>query len=155
VPRLADDGDDALRRLRVTEAARDPLVDEHDRHVARGRGPEQVGLPVGRGGGDEQLADGVRRRVEDFRDGMRTFDQKRASGRPLLPAQELSGGRDARVLRRRDCGQAADSEPLTGRAARAVSTSAANAGASDTASSARFLRSTSTPAAFRPWMKRL
>jgi hypothetical protein len=37
----------------------------------------------------------------------------------------------------------------------ATSTSVANALASLTASSARILRSTSTLAAFRPWMKRL
>ena len=43
----------------------------------------------------------------------------------------------------------------SGRAALATSTSATNAGASLTARSARILRSTSTPAALRPWMKRL
>ncbi|EKX60379.1 hypothetical protein STRIP9103_01623, partial [Streptomyces ipomoeae 91-03] len=42
-----------------------------------------------------------------------------------------------------------------GRAFWATSTSAANAVASLTASSARILRSTSMFAAFRPWMKRL
>jgi hypothetical protein len=39
--------------------------------------------------------------------------------------------------------------------ARETSTSAVNAAGSLTASSARILRSTSTPATFRPWMKRL
>ena len=43
----------------------------------------------------------------------------------------------------------------SGRLVLAVSTSAAKAGASLTARSARILRSTSTPAALRPWMKRL
>ncbi len=42
-----------------------------------------------------------------------------------------------------------------GRAALATSTSALNAATSLTASSARILRSTSTPARLRPWMKRL
>ena len=43
----------------------------------------------------------------------------------------------------------------SGSAALAVSTRATNAGASLTARSARILRSTSTPARFRPWMNRL
>ncbi len=50
-------------------------------------------------------------------------------------------------------GQAAGVE--AGSAARAVSTSEANAASSFTASSASMRRSTSTPAAFRPWMNRL
>jgi hypothetical protein len=152
---LLDDGDHTLRGLGVAEAARDPVVDEHDRHVATCGGTEQVGLTAGGRGGHEQLPDDVRRRVEDVGDRVRSLDEKRAGGRPLPAAQELSGGRDARVVRRRDRGQAAVSEPVAGKAARAVSTSAANAAASETASSARFLRSTSTLAAFRPWMNRL
>ena len=43
----------------------------------------------------------------------------------------------------------------SGRAALATSTNAVNAAASLTAISARFLRSTSTPAALRPWIRRL
>ncbi len=43
----------------------------------------------------------------------------------------------------------------SGRAALATSTSAVNAAGSLTAISARFLRSTSTPAALRPWISRL
>jgi large subunit ribosomal protein L20 len=44
---------------------------------------------------------------------------------------------------------------VTDEAAFATSTSAVNAAASLTAISARFLRSTSTPAALRPWISRL
>jgi hypothetical protein len=95
MPRLLHDGDDALRRLRVTQAARDPVVDEDDGDVATGGGPQQVGLTLGRRGRDEELLDDVRRRVENFGNGVRSFDQKSASGRPLPCAQELSGGRDA------------------------------------------------------------
>ena len=43
----------------------------------------------------------------------------------------------------------------SGSAALATSTSAVNAAGSLTAISARFLRSTSTPAALRPWISRL
>ena len=43
----------------------------------------------------------------------------------------------------------------SGSAALATSTSAVNAAGSLTAISARFLRSTSTPAALRPWIRRL
>ena len=43
----------------------------------------------------------------------------------------------------------------SGNAALATSTNAVKAAASLTAISARFLRSTSTPAAFKPWMRRL
>jgi len=43
----------------------------------------------------------------------------------------------------------------SGNAARATSTRAANADGSVMAISARFLRSTSTPAALRPWINRL
>ena len=62
-------------------------------------------------------------------------------------------GGEARVV-----GQAeASTGALTssGRFALASSTRATNAGASLTARSARILRSTSTPAAFSPWMNRL
>ena len=61
----------------------------------------------------------------------------------------------------REQGQAASSEVVAGAftsagsAALATSTSAVNAAASLTAISARFLRSTSTPATLRPWISRL
>ena len=93
-----------------------------------------------------------------FGHGVRPFGQESAGGRPALGLQELAGGRDADVVRRgQRLAQAADSpsEAADETAVRAISTSAAKAAGSLTASSARFLRSISTPAALRPWMKRL
>ena len=82
----------------------------------------------------------------------------RSLGTAAQPTQLL----DARVARgqrglRHGVTQAETLGALTssGRAALAVSTSALNAAMSLTARSARILRSTSTPARFRPWMKRL
>ncbi len=53
------------------------------------------------------------------------------------------------------CGVGALAPRLAGRCALATSTRAVNAVGSETASSARFLRSTSTSAIRRPWMSRL
>ena len=72
-----------------------------------------------------------------------------ATGRP----QQFRRGRHPAGSRRQRSRQAASPEgALTsaGSAARATSTSAVNAAGSLTAISARFLRSTSTPAALRP-----
>jgi len=91
------------------------------------------------------------------------FDQESACGDALLAKSQLARGGDPLVVRGGDglsiaLGQAADSlagAGCAGTALRATSTSALNAAGSLTASSARFLRSTSTPAALRPWTKRL
>jgi hypothetical protein len=88
------DGDNTLGRLGVTKAACDSVVDEDDRHVTTRGGSEQIGLTVCGSRRDEEFTDDVRRRVDDFGDGVRSFDQKRASGRPLPASQELSGGRN-------------------------------------------------------------
>ena len=83
-----------------------------------------------------------------------------ALGTPERPVTESSDSaypaRPDGQLRRG--GQAADSLlalTSSGRFFFASSTNASNATGSLTASSARCLRSTSTSAAFRPWMKRL
>ncbi len=62
---------------------------------------------------------------------------------------------DRRWARDRRPQEALGALTSSGRAALAVSTSTAKAGASLTARSARILRSTSTPARLSPWMKRL
>ena len=56
---------------------------------------------------------------------------------------------------RRQAASPAGALTSSGKAALATSTRAANAAASVMAMSARFLRSTSTPAALRPWINRL
>ena len=77
----------------------------------------------------------------------------RASLTRLLPA--VSGAAVVSTGSTDGAQEALGALTSSGRAALAVSTSAANAGASLTARSARILRSTSTPARLRPWMKRL
>ena len=72
---------------------------------------------------------------------------------PAASAMREDGAHAADCGRGCAGGQAAGVE--AGSAARAVSTSEANAASSFTASSASMRRSTSTPAAFRPWMNRL
>ena len=154
------DGEDALRRDGVGEARRGPLGD----HTTRRRA-EQVGVPRRGGFGDEQLAHPpVPQRLPH---GLGALDEE--PPRPVAPraAQQLASCDDARgTLRagRFDLrGQAADSfsgesfsaDSFAGRFALATSTSAANAASSVTAMSASTLRSTSTPAALRPWTKRL
>src|SRR5690606_1475733 len=122
-------------------------------------GRDQVGVPVGGRVGDEQLAHpGVPDRLAD---GLGALHEEPPGPIAARAAQQLAGCDDARgafgagrfgVRRART--QAA--LPFwAGTLARASSTSAVNAAESLTAISARFLRSTSTPAALRPWMKRL
>ena len=84
---------------------------------------------------------------------LRALGEEEPGRLPLLAALETTGPRA-----RSDQGvpqAAVVAGTSAGAAALATATSAANAGASDTASSARILRSTSTPAALRPEMKRL
>ena len=119
-----------------------------------------------RGGvGDEQLAHpGVPQRLPD---GLGALDEKPPRPVAARAAQQLAGCDHARGafragrfdLRGRALaggGQAAESfAGWAGRFALATSTSAVNAASSVTAMSASTLRSTSTPAALRPWTKRL
>ena len=91
-------------------------------------------------------------------DEVRPLSQK-ASGSPAVrgPQQFRYRGHPSGSRGQRSRQAASPEGALTsaGRAARATSTSAVNAAGSLTAISARFLRSTSTPAALRPWTNRL
>src|SRR6185369_7547525 len=111
---------------------------------------------------DEELLDQPGRQGLPHR--LRTFGQEPAEGVAVAPAQQLASSDDpGRPLRGRavpgsgiaeeSAGQAAASG--AGSAARAAATRPAKVVASFTASSARILRSTSTPARRRPWMSRL
>ena len=119
-------------------------------------------MPRGGGVGDEQLAHP--RVPQCLPDGLCALDEKPPRPVTACAAQQLAGCDDARGAFRAGrfdlglarCGQAAESfAGWAGRFALATSTSAANAASSVTAMSARTLRSTSTPAALRPWTKRL
>jgi hypothetical protein len=79
------------------------------------------------------------------------------TARPLrqVPGSDNPGRALREELRRPGPGVLAQAFSWAGTFARETSTSAVNAAGSLTASSARILRSTSTPATFRPWMKRL
>jgi hypothetical protein len=114
-------------------------------------------VPVGRVGRDEQL---THPRVADgLTDRLRPLHEEPPGPIAPRPAQQLAGCDDAggavgagRVGL--NCDQAA--LPFwEGTLARASSTSAVKAAGSLMAISDRFLRSTSTPAILRPWMKRL
>ena len=111
---------------------------------------------AGRGDvGDEQLAHApVPLRLPDGLGALHEEPPRLVAPRA---AEQLAGCDDAcgtlRAGRFDLGGQAADS--FAGRFALATSTSAANAASSVTAMSASTLRSTSTPAALRPWTKRL
>ena len=130
--------------------------------IRTGAGPRQVGVAHRGGVGDEQLAH--LRVAQRLPDGLGALDEKPPRPVAAGAAQQLAGCDHARGAFRAGrfdlglarCGQAA--EPFAGwvgRFALATSTSAANAAASVTAMSASTLRSTSTPAALRPCMKRL
>jgi hypothetical protein len=101
--------------------------------------------------------------AESLADRLRTLGQEQpllgASDATSEPARRLdpAAARGQRLNGLDETLAQAESGALTssGRAARAVSTRTVKAGASLTARSARILRSTSTPAILRPWMKRL
>jgi hypothetical protein len=118
--------------------------------------------------GDEQLVHHAI--AQSLPDGLGTLDEEPPRPVAARAAQQLAGCDDAggafgagRVgIGRRGAGtlagrvQAAESfAGWAGTFALATSTSAANAVSSVTAMSASTLRSTSTPAALRPWMNRL
>ena len=161
----------ARRRPRpcgVTVSASAPStasVTDGDRHAAGPR-PAVGQLPAGVGG--EQLEQGAG--GQRLADRLRALDDEPPlghTGRAAVQAadrldpgrpgrRQLGGGAPSGVRQatsswpRRACAR-----PSAGSAARATSTSAAKAGASVTARSAMTLRSTSTPAIFRPWTNRL
>ena len=121
---------------------------------------EQAGVALCCGGGGEHLPH--RTRVECGRHEVGTLDQEtRRAAAPGVTLEFDRGHHPGRPLRQRSGvrrRQAASPDgALTsaGSALRATSTSAVNAAGSLTAISARFLRSTSTPAALRPWIRRL
>jgi hypothetical protein len=116
-------------------------------------------MPVGRGGVGEDLAEYA---LDPERLAYRlwAFGDELALRTPERPLTKTSDpaypARPNGQLRRRN--QPTDSLlalTSSGRFCFASSTSASNAAGSLTASSARCLRSTSTSAAFKPWMKRL
>jgi hypothetical protein len=108
----------------------------------------------------EDLADGAVD-LKSLADRLRPLDDELALRTPKRPIAEQPSG--AAYAARPDGeiradAQAADSLlalTSSGRCFFAMSTSASNAWGSLTASSARCLRSTSTSAAFNPWMNRL
>ena len=147
----AADGDDALRGDGVgerREVAPGELV-RLDADVG-GHG-HQLGEPGGGGRVDVEVGDDTG--AQGLANGLRALDEEEPGRLTLLAALETTGPRT-----RSDQGvpqAAVVAGTSAGAAALATATSAANAGASDTASSARILRSTSTPAVLRPEMKRL
>ena len=119
--------------------------------------------------GDEQLVDDPAGAAAGASASRTACGPSARNGRALRPAR-LACSSDgppspagcAGTAARRPClgelrieRQAAGALTSAGRAALATSTRAAKAGGSLTASSASILRSTSTPAALRPWMNRL
>ncbi len=117
-------------------------------------------MPTGRGFGREHLVyPAVPQRLTD---GLRTLGQEPARFLALRTPRQAARSNDpgcpvceqgipgSGVL-----GAQADFFTSDGRFCFATSASEVNAAASFTASSARILRSTSTPAALMPWMKRL
>ena len=112
---------------------------------------DQLAEPVDGGRVDVEVGDDPG--AQGFADGLRTLGEKEPGRLPLLAALETTGSRTRSAQGEPQAAVVAGTS--AGAAALATATSAANAGASDTASSARILRSTSTPAVFRPAMKRL
>ena len=129
---------------------------------------EQVGLAGREDLGGEELGDaggvsgaGLGGPAQGVPDGAQALDQKPAGLLASRASQQLAGRRDARGALGEELAQAAAPSvepafwPAATTAARETSTSAVNAAGSDTAISARFLRSISTSASFRPCMNRL
>ena len=119
-------------------------------------------MPLLGGLGDENFPDQPARRggldqVRAF--GEKSLARRRPTWRCNLTAADTLAERSVSTeTAGRARTQAASPEGAltsSGSAARATSTSAVNAAGSVIAISARFLRSTSTPAALRPWISRL
>ena len=154
----AADRDHAGRGDRVGQGREGAVVDDGPR---RG-GVAPRGVPLGRLDRREHLDDAAVDGQGGL-DGLRTVGKEEPPLGTYRAAAELPGLLDAGVARRQGDDGSRQAETLSsrgaltssGRAALAVSTSTAKAGASLTARSARILRSTSTPARCRPWMKRL
>ncbi len=150
-------------RVHGVGEARDRLVGDEGGADAGGPGADQqIALAVGHGVGDEEVDDGTRVGLgpgQGVVRGPHPLDEEAAGVLARRAPQQLAGCRDARGALGEQFAQAASSAEApfgtSATAARAVSTSAVKAAASDTAISARFLRSISTPASFRPCMNRL
>ena len=150
----------------------------------------ELGVPLERRRGHEQLDDELRPEGERLGHGLRTLEQEEpglGAGILLGELRHRAHARRARVVDHRTSLGAADEREVkprattkgaartrrpsrwclvllayatfaltsAGSAALAVATIAANVAGSVTARSARMRRSTSMPARFRPWMKRL
>ena len=89
------DRDDALRGGGLGQRGRGPVGDRGDRYAGSVRALDQVGVPVGGGVGDEQLA---RRRVvrERLPDGLRPLGQELPGRVPAGPPGQLPGRDDPR-----------------------------------------------------------
>ena len=151
-------GHDAGRTDRVAERGQRAVVDQGAAYAGG-----QVGHEPERVRAHQDLLDAPR--DEGPLDGLRAVSEEEPPLRTLGAAAQPTQLLDARVARgqrglarldhRRDQAETLGALTSSGRAALAVSTSALNAAMSLTARSARILRSTSTPARFRPWMNRL
>ncbi len=140
---------------RVAQRGQRPLVDEGDLGVpgrVRGTAPAGVAKTSTTHPGTPQRA----------LDGLRAVGKEQPPLGSLRAAAELADVLEAGVAHREGHDVQAVASVVSrgaltsaGSAALAVSTSALNAATSLTARSARILRSTSTPARLRPWMKRL
>jgi hypothetical protein len=144
---------------RLTQRRDDIGADDLPRDAGRLGSGRELGMTVRRGGVGEYLAENAVD-TERLAYGLWTFGDELALRTPERPLTKTSDpaypARPNGQLRRRS--QPTDSLlalTSSGRFCFASSTSASNAAGSLTASSARCLRSTSTSAAFKPWMKRL
>ena len=159
----AADRHHAGRGHRVGQRGEGAVVDVGEPGPRRGSaGSRPLGVRT-----DEDLDDAAVD-LEGGLDGLRTVGKEEPPLGSYRAAAELACLLDAGVARGQgpaegtpDVGQAVTLSSArgaltsSGRAALATSTSTANAAVSLTARSARILRSTSTPARCRPWMKRL
>ena len=146
----------------VAEARDRPVGDEGGADAGGPGADQQVPLAVGHGVGDEEVDDRARIGLgpgEGVVRGPHPLDEEAAGVLARRAPQQLAGCRDARGALGEQFAQAASSAEApfgtSATAARAVSTSAVKTVGSETAISARTLRSTSTPASFRPCMNRL
>ncbi len=157
----ADDGEDALG---VPAHRRQHLgggeVDVGHGPVGRG---EDLRVPLGGVLGEVEVAHPLRRVAHGLPHALRPLDEelavaqtRRTPGQPLDHPHPIGSGigQQVRAFGHEER-QAAGALTSSGRLALATTTSCAKAAASFTASSASMRRSTSTPAALRPWMKRL
>ena len=152
------DGDDPLRGDRLGDRGHHLAADRLDGYAGGAQLGQEVTVARGRVGGREHLANpctGGQRLAY----GLRPFGQEPAVPDPKGRLGQAPGGLHPRGAGRGELAQAASTVLLSpdsaGACARAVSTSVAKVAGSLTASSARTLRSTSTPATFKPWMNRL